>query len=799
VSAPRLPARASASPLLFSGLLGAFFASGVAALLYQVIWQRMLALFSGADVFSVTIVVSAFMAGLGCGNFAGGHLADRLSRVRCLWLFAAAELAIALFAIVSKTLYYDVLYVQHADWARSSAVLACVLFSAVLWPTFFMGLSLPLLTRAVTPALDLAARTVGGLYGWNTLGAAAGALVTTWLLLRRFDLPTCLRIGAALNLSCAAIALPIGLALRRVAPAAAPPAPAHEPPAAPLGEAPAPARRLLGLRGWLLIYTLSGAIALSLEIAWFRVLGVMLKSTSFTFGTLLAVYLAGVASGSIVGARATGEPPAAARRFLLLQAWVPIYAAASLALFSSLVGELAVSAPLFRYFALGEPLQIAKALESLAREPLGFLTSSAPLAPYGRMFATLHGLLPVLLIGPPTFLMGMSFPYLQRAVQTDLSVLGRRVGWLQTANIAGSLFGSVITGFVLLPSLGTAGVFRLLAVGGGVFLLLALGVSRRAGLASPWALAAAGLALAAGAAAFPANEVFWSRLHGAPRDALSVAEDAAAVSALRPSADGRASHVMAGGLELSSMPYGGYFGIHSLLGALPVLVHPDPRRVAVIGLGSGDTSFAAGGRPGLEEVVTIEIIGSQLDLLRRFDARIGYGGLRGLLTDPRMRLVVGDGRTWLRRDPVAYDVIEADALRPTSAYAGNLYSVEYFELVRERLREGGLGVTWVPTRRVHDSFVRVFPYVVLVEVEHTQIALGSESPIPFDAAVLRARVEDPEIRSYYQRAGIDLRRLVGEAMGRATSVGPELDRSPLVDVNSDLFAKDEFLVESPAR
>ena len=184
-------------------LYAVFLASGFAALLYQVIWQRMLALFSGADVFSVTLIVAAFMGGLGVGNLVGGSIADRISRRACLTLFVAAEAAIAVFAWFSKAFYYDFLYARFGAIEMPIAVLAAVLFVSVLWPTFFMGVSLPLLARAATPSLRAAARTVASLYGWNTLGAAAGAIFTTWILLRRFDFETCLQIGAAINLSCA--------------------------------------------------------------------------------------------------------------------------------------------------------------------------------------------------------------------------------------------------------------------------------------------------------------------------------------------------------------------------------------------------------------------------------------------------------------------------------------------------------------------------------------------------------------------------------------------------------------------
>jgi len=124
-----------------------FCVSGFAALLYQTIWQRVLAIFSGADVYSVTIVVSAFMGGLGLGNLAGGHLADRLSIRGRFLAFSAAELAIGLFALPSLWLYHEVLYARIGALSLGPITMAAMLFLTLLWPTFFMGMSLPLLAR----------------------------------------------------------------------------------------------------------------------------------------------------------------------------------------------------------------------------------------------------------------------------------------------------------------------------------------------------------------------------------------------------------------------------------------------------------------------------------------------------------------------------------------------------------------------------------------------------------------------------------------------------------------------------
>jgi hypothetical protein len=151
-----------------------------------------------------------------------------------------------------------------------------------------------------------------------------------------------------------------------------------------------------------------------------------------------------------------------------------------------------------------------------------------------------------------------------------------------------------------------------------------------------------------------------------------------------------------------------------------------------------------------------------------------------------------DGRAFVRNGGRRYDIIEADALRPMSAYAGNLFSVEYFELLRSRLNPGGLAATWTPTPRVVDSFVKVFPHVLLLE----GLALGSTTPVQFDRSAIEARIQQRFTRDYYGRAGIALDQLLAPLLKQAPRYyGPEFDRTSLVNVNRDLFPKDEFAVQ----
>ena len=343
----------------------------------------------------------------------------------------------------------------------------------------------------------------------------------------------------------------------------------------------------------------------------------ILKSISFTFASLLALFLTGVGAGSLLGHRLAARVPHPARAFLILQAAIPLYAALSLAFFLFAAPRLSFLQPVWEYMAGYESIDIAAAVRSVQRYAAE-LGDVAPQA--GRLtflLAVLYVALPVFLVGPPTLMMGLSFALLQRAIQTDLAALGRRVGWLQAANIAGSTLGSIVTGVVLLDVLGTAGTLRLLVLLAMVFLALAVsGTGRRFRLAAAMAalaLVAVTLRLAPGASKL------WARLHGARIEDVVFAEDGSGLSVIKH--EGKASVVYVNGVGQSELPYGGF---HTVLGALPVLIHPRPESVALIGLGSGETLFGAAGRAETSELHSIEIVEPQLDTLVQLRAQRSY-------------------------------------------------------------------------------------------------------------------------------------------------------------------------------
>jgi predicted membrane-bound spermidine synthase len=347
------------------------------------------------------------------------------------------------------------------------------------------------------------------------------------------------------------------------------------------------------------------------------------------------------------------------------------------------------------------------------------------------------------------------------------------VGALQAANIAGCVAGSLLVGLVALEFLGTAEALRALV---GVGLLFAAVGFRYYG--RPFALAA--LALVALALLLPGREELWRRLHGRtqPSERALFEEDATGVVAVVARNPVR-QRLSVNGKGNSWLPFG---GVHSVLGALPVVIHSMPRRVAVVGLGSGDTAWAAGSRRETESVTVFEISLPQPRILRRVAAQQNLPELASFLSDPRVAIRLEDGRRALEAlRGEAFDAIETDAIWPESAGSGNLYSLEFFETCAGRLRVGGLMCTWAPTRRVRATFRSVFPHVL--DVDGGVILIGSRYPIQIDVPAWEARL----LRSEPYLGELRAQAVRGRLQQLTPAAGP-------IDglLNRDLFPRDEF-------
>jgi predicted membrane-bound spermidine synthase len=729
----------------------AFFCSGFAALLCQIVWQRMLGIFAGSDTVSAALVVGAFLAGLGLGSIIGAKVADRLTPVQALLGFALAELGVAGFAVVSKLFLYDFLATDLAGVVDDPIAIFALCFAGLVLPTTLMGASLPFLARAIATSLDTVAERIGTLYGLNTLGAGLGALLGGWLLVGNLGFVGALLLAAGLDVFAALLAVSLMPMLRR--------AQAAMPVAAPSGAAATAAEPFGSLRLWCLLVFLSGYVIVALEIVWVRLMGQVGQYHAYLFPTVLGVFLLCDGLGMALAARMVRRMKDPRPAFFLTQAGG--FVAAALLI-------------LGLYWALPHaPISphVSADVQRLRGE--GLMTTV---------------ILIVLVVGPPSFLIGMTFPFVQRAVQQDLSSVGARVGWVQLANILGNAAGSIGTGIVTFHLLGTAGTLQLLAV---LSLLLMLGWLWKGGWHRKPELA---LAAACALAIFtlPGNAALWSRLHAEqPGQRIAWAEDRSGVAFFRDDATSPEPHgpFFIQGFSQGRIPF---LPIHQFLGAVGPLIHPNPGRVLAIGIGSGGTPWAAGVSPQTREVRAIELVGPVLTAHEELARRHPDGPIAEMFRNPRWRLEYGDGRRALSKGEERYDIIQADAILPEGSHSGLLYSEEFLQAVRRRLAPGGLYVQWGPTQRSVETFAAVFPHTLLLMPG--SVLIGSDSPIPFDAAALAARFADAGVQAHLARGNRAFREYASLFAHQPLAWGPEAPRAdaPLTDV----FPRDEFYLNN---
>lgn len=700
-------------PTLVTGVL--FFFSGIPALVYQVAWQRMLTLQSGVGVYSVAMIVAAYMAGLGIGSHFGGMLSEHLSKRKALMAFALLEFGIGIFGFFSCHLYVDLLFLPQSWFQPSSWWVGFAHFALLVAPTSLMGMSLPFLVHSRVQDSQTASRTVGFLYGVNTLGAAVGALLTPWILIRHLGIGGAVVAGAALNVLVGASVLILGSLGQ----------PSGDNERGVMGFAAVgkcqpdvPSHKSRSLLLWISLYALSGFCAIGLEILWFRIMDVAIKSTAFTYGTILSCFLTSLALGSLFAASVATRIRHPLMVFLSCQCLSVIVAGFTIVLLATLPLNTWGYRDLVRFWSYPWPIP-------------AWVASSGFLAAF-------YVALPMLLCAIPTFLMGVSFTALQTAIHDDPKTSGKKVGILQAANIAGCTAGSLAVGLLGLTFLGTTGSLRTLVC---LALLFALTGIWHYGLKGAFGLLACLMILLA--VMIPSQDSFWTRLHGEPKSEAAFTEDSSGVVAL--SHDGRGKYRMSvNGVAQGDIPF---FGKHVVLGALSAIIHPNPRDVLVIGLGAGSTAWAASCRPETETVSVFELVAGEHLLLHRLAEEYQYPKLRSFLKDPRLRLTIADGRSTLRFSDRSYDVIEADPILPIASYSGQLYSTEFFRLCSSRLSPGGIMCQWKATPRVQETFTSVFPYVLAFR----DVLIGSRQPIPIDVATWQTRLDSPSVQSYLEK------------------------------------------------
>jgi spermidine synthase len=709
-------------------LLLLFFLSGASALVYQVLWMRLLALVFGVTVHAASTVLAAFMTGLAVGSAAAGRVADRVRRP--LAAFGAAEALVAVAALLTPValagveLLYVRLYASLSDWPLVIAFVRLLLsFAVLVVPTILMGATLPLVVKSALARGTILGRQVSLLYACNTAGAVVGAVVAGIWMVPQLGIAWAFRVGAIINLLVAAGALVLA---RISAHAATLPGAAIEP-AGRQDDAPAAldvAPDLVVRRLVLLTFAVSGFVSFALEIIWFRMLVVLFRPTTYAFTVMLATVLAGIAIGSWLSTPLTSR-----------KRWNPLAVLATLEVLLALAAVLSM-------FLIGRA--------GVVYIWAGPVFAGGPLAYFGPMAVT-----SVAAIFPAALLMGMAFP-IGIALWTsnvDTARAGERIGVIYAVNVTGAVAGSLLTGFLLLPTIGSRRSLVLasaLALAAGVLLLTRLPRRLRPLPMAAVAIVAFGLVawktpdpvIGLLRTRYPAESPVWRKEDGH-----------AMVTILRRSSNFAATIYrlyINGAHQASDEP--GMVAYHRFIGSLPLAIHPDPKRVLVIGIGGGATAGAVASFSDQTRVDVVELSPAVVEAARQFRAVN-----QDLLQRPNIHLRVDDGRNYMLLTPERYDVITADVILPIHAGAGNLYSVEYYRLMRRVLNNRGIAVQWIGSvgeteyKLIMRTFVSVFPHTTLWH--GGSLMIGSSRPLVLDEASFLRKQASPQSRQALEAMG----------------------------------------------
>ena len=700
-----------------------FFLSGATGLVYELLWVRVLYQSFGSTIQSVTTVVAAYMGGLGLGAWAFGRIADRSRNPAKLygWL----EIAIGVFGIVSPLvlalahwIYLATAGALSLGGAASVALRFGLAALVLLIPTTLMGGTLPVLTRALMgDDRGLLKPSLGRLYGLNTLGAMTGTALAGFLLIEIVGVRASLWATAALNLAIGVAAIRLG---RETSVAEGPP---------PEPQAPTPQARDHLHTAAVILLGLTAFASLLDEIAWTRVLVMIVGGSTYAFTLVLLVFLLGIGLGSVFVARRS-MPRADT--------------AASAALAQGISGMGA--AALFLFFGV-LPSYIIAVFQ------IPNMTAAARLVLMGVAVGA------VVLI--PAIGMGMSFPLL-----TDLAARSRRgrgadVGAAYALNTAGSILGAVLTGFVLVVALGTQATLRVGLVINALAALTRAGLAAR-GIAEASAddrrlrvrvLGAGILGMLALVAAISAPG--WStrlidlgptiyarqRMDKAARQRflehrgarqLAFREGPNATVSVWEGESGRSLRVN-GKVDASDR---GDMDTQIMIGLAPLVANPRAQSAFLVGQGIGVTTHVLASVPGMQRVKMVEIEPAVLAMDTFFRAVND-----SVLLRPNVAAVVDDARSALQLDRTRYDVIVSEPSNPWVAGIATLYTPEFFRIARSRLADDGIFCQWIQLYQlplpivagIVRSLREVFPHVhVWFGGTSDLVVLASGRPISYD-------------------------------------------------------------------
>jgi len=742
-------------PISLPLVLLAFFFSGIAGILYEVVWVREFGLSFGNTIDSAALVTGVFMAGLGIGGWLGGILADRRDGDdprAGLRLYLGAELLIGILGLlISFTLPH---LESISAWASSYRVirprwhvltagsygLRYLIAAMLIGPiTILMGCSLTFLMRSLVRRVRIAGSRAGLLFGMNTAGAALGCLFADVVWIPLCGVWSTQIAAVLLNLLAAASAwrAMTSASFQRLQPNRQ----------GPLSESVI-ANEMGQVHGAMVAIVISGFAGMGLEILWFRFLTSALGQYRLVFSLLLFEILAGIG----IGAAVAGLLTEFVHRPRLL--WVSAQSGIAISTLAS-----------FFLFDLGALQESIRASLAATTGELGVMTETwIHLGAIARVVAV------------PSFFMGFAFPLANAIALRDPRTVGRRAGLLYLGNTLGALGGSVMTGFIFLPALGmkwTALALVVIALAAGAYLLL--GDWREMTPRRPlgWALPSGGALVVVVQCIVwvsePADYLILKSFRASaraslrdnikPNDIVTKSEGLIETVVIADLPD-RGRTLFTNGHIMSLTGYGAQRYMRAFV-HLPLLHIDHPDSVLVICFGVGNTASAASLHPSVRRIEVVDISKNILEHAPYFSATNG-----NVLDDPRVAIFVNDGRHHLQMQPrESYDLVTLEPPPIAFAGVGALYSEEFYSLVKSRLKPGGFMSQWLPMRQVPAAtvgamvraFVDVFPSALLLNGDTGDFILmgRKDAPIEITQAKIVSRLEaEPTVAQDLARYGM---------------------------------------------
>jgi len=654
-------------------LLLAFFVSGASGLIYQIVWIRMLTRYLGSTTSSTATVLCVFMGGLAAGAFFGGKIADRIRNH--LRGYSLLEVAIAVIALLSSFTIISVLGSAYADLYRfigdSYLFLTFVkaLFSilCLFIPTLLMGATLPLLVAYLTRYHLYYQSGLARLYSINTFGAVAGVLVTGFYLIGHFGETISLIIAAALNFLAAVFARLLEkkqlINQNRL----------YVPKKSDKTKEPNVYSRRIVMWSRITIF-FSGFTALAYEILWTRLLLLPLRTSIYAFSFMLALFLVGIAVGSWLSNRST----------ISLEQPLTIFG-----LLEVLISMLTTAGILF-YTVLGLMTD-------------GFISMGVP-----------NFLIAAIMVLPVAIAFGWQFPIAVRCCLSNPAAPGQQSGWAYSANTIGSILGSLTAGFVLIPTVGTVEAMVALAclniiLGGILFWITPKKVFKTVWYTA--VIVAAGFAAVAMTIQNPYKEIMFrkAKKYLGPDTSIYAFHEGVAGTTVSAGSNSnpRARHLFINGVGMTIL-----VSETKLMAHLPMALVKNPKRILVICFGMGTTVRSA------TRFSKVEVQVDAVDIVPKVFDSFGYfhSDAAEIASKPNVRFYPEDGRNFLLLRKTLYDVITIDPAPPIhSAGTVNLYTKEFLELCKSRIRKSGAVCLWLPPSPATElfiimkTFLKVFP------------------------------------------------------------------------------------------